>query len=218
MGALNLSYARRGRTPIDRAPASAVIALFCLNGVMPIEITSFLDKKLTRRFQTYDIDGDGVLERSDFETAARRMGAEFGLDADDPDYRRLVMLCVGLWEHLCAVSGAESKISEAQYKSAFAAGLLETEESFDSGYVPFLQAIVAIADVDGDGRLTADDHARWTGSLMNLPEALAREIHSKLDTDGDGLIDTADLLAAIREYYFDDAPDSAGSWLLGPLS
>lgn len=184
---------------------------------MSIEMTPFLDKKLTRRFQTYDTNGDGYLERRDFETAARRMGAEFGLPADHPDHRRLTTLCVGLWEHLCAVSGAESKISEPQYKSAFAAGLLETEKSFDAGYVPFLQAIVAIADTDGDGQLTADDHVRWTGSLMNLAEGVARDIHGRLDRDKDGLIDSGDLLAAIREYYFDDAPDSAGSWLLGPL-
>ena len=184
---------------------------------MPTDITPFLDKKLTRRFQTYDTDGDGYLERADFETAAGRMADEFGLAADDPDRLRLATLCLGLWEHLRTVAGAQVKISQEQYKSAFAAGLLETEASFDAGYLPFLQAIVAIADVDGDGRLTADDHARWTGSLMNLPESLARDIHARLDADEDGLIDSADLLAAIREYYFDDAPDSAGGWLLGPL-
>jgi Ca2+-binding EF-hand superfamily protein len=182
-----------------------------------MQITPFLDRKLTRRFQTYDTDRDGYLERTDFETAAGRMAAEFGLPADDPDGRRLTALCVGVWEHLCAVSGALTRISEEQYKAAFAAGLLETEEHFDAGYVPFLQTIVAIADTDGDGRLTAEDHIRWTGSLMNLSEDVARGIHARLDADGDGFIDAADLLAAIRDYYFDDAPDSAGAWLLGPL-
>lgn len=74
-----------------------------------------------------------------------------------------------------------------------------------------------IADADRDGRLTADDHVRWTGSLMGLPEADAREVFRRLDQDDDGSITTDDLLEAIREYYFNDDPNSAGSWLLGPL-
>ncbi|MCY0939323.1 EF-hand domain-containing protein [Streptomyces sp. H34-S4] len=52
---------------------------------------------------------------------------------------------------------------------------------------------------------------------MNLPEADAREVFRRLDQDGDGLITRDDLLEAIREYYFNDDPESAGSWLLGPL-
>ena len=183
----------------------------------PVEITPFLDRKLSRRFETYDTDGDGYLDRGDFATAAAKMGAEFGLADDDPHYRRLMTLCVGLWEHLCVVSRAQIKISEEQYKAAFAAGLLVTEESFDAGYVPFLEAIMAIADTDGDGLLTAEDHVRWTMSLMNLDKDVARHIHQRLDADGDGFIGKPELLAAIREYYFDDALDSAGSWLLGPL-
>ncbi|MEY9895589.1 Ca2+-binding EF-hand superfamily protein [Catenulispora sp. MAP5-51] len=35
-----------------------------------MQITPFLDKKLSRRFSTYDLDGDGYLERRDFELAA----------------------------------------------------------------------------------------------------------------------------------------------------
>jgi Ca2+-binding EF-hand superfamily protein len=184
-----------------------------------MQITPFLDRKLSRRFRTYDLDNDGYLERRDFAVAAERMADEFGLELDDANRQRLSELCLGLWEHFLAATGTDAadRISEAQYKAAFAAGLLETPESFDAGYVPFLETIMAVADGDADGRLTADDHARWTGSLMNVPEDIARGIHHRLDADGDGYVDTADLLAAIRAYYFDDNPGSAGSWLLGPL-
>jgi hypothetical protein len=184
-----------------------------------VEISAFLDRKLARRFRTYDTDGDGFIERRDFVEAATRLAEEFGLVPESPVRQRLDALCLGLWEHLSTVTDTDDdgRIGPAEYKAAFAAGLLETPASFDDGYRPFLDVIMEIADEDGDGRLVADEHVRWTGSLMSLPDADAREVFRRLDQDGDGFVTTDDLLAAIRDYYFDDTPDSTGSWLLGPL-
>ncbi|MBF6329557.1 hypothetical protein [Nocardia transvalensis] len=52
---------------------------------------------------------------------------------------------------------------------------------------------------------------------MHLPADEAREIHRRLDTDGDGFVTTDDLLQAIHDYYFDENPEGVGSWLLGKL-
>jgi Ca2+-binding EF-hand superfamily protein len=184
-----------------------------------MEISAFLDKKLARRFRTYDLDGDGYIEREDFELAAKRTGAEFGLSPDAPARQRLTHLLLELWQHLAAVADADADggIGEAEYKAAFAAGMLETPDSFDQGYLPFLEALMDVVDTDGDGKLTADDHIRWSRALMKAPEDVARETHRRADTDGDGYITTRELLELIREFYFDEDPNSAGSWALGPL-
>ncbi|WP_030257108.1 EF-hand domain-containing protein [Streptomyces violens] len=184
-----------------------------------MEISAFLDQKLARRFATYDSDGDGFIEREDFTSAVARTAEAFGHRPDSPARQRLHDLSLQLWSHLAKVADADGdgRISEAEYKSAFAAGLLETPGSFDDGYRPFLDAIMNIADADGDGKLTQDEHVRWTGALMNLPATDAAEVFRRLDGDADGLITTGDLLEAIREYYFNDDPQSTGSWLLGPL-
>jgi Ca2+-binding EF-hand superfamily protein len=185
-----------------------------------MEISEFLDQKLARRFRTYDFDSDGFIEQSDFQTAADRLGEDFGHKPDSPARQRVTGLCMQLWQHLAQAADTDhdGRISQDEYKAAFAAGLLETPASFDQGYRPFLDAIMDIADVDGDGKLTVDEQIRWTGALMNLPETDSREVFRRLDTDHDGYITTHDLLEAIREYYFNDDPDSAGSWLLGPLN
>ncbi|MFL6110488.1 MAG: EF-hand domain-containing protein [Catenulispora sp.] len=184
-----------------------------------MEISSFLDRKLDRRFATYDVDGDGYTDRSDFEKAAAAMVAEFGLEPEDAAAARLTGLCLELWEVLAAAADADidSRISRTEYKNAFAAGLLETEDSFEAGYLPFLDAIMDIADTDGDGRLSPAEHSRWIASLMNVPPGDAVAIARRLDADGDGYIDRQEILDAIHAYYFDEDPESAGSWLLGPL-
>ncbi|MET9227734.1 EF-hand domain-containing protein [Lentzea sp. NPDC003310] len=183
-----------------------------------MEITAFLARKLARRFRTYDSDGDGFIEREDFTQAGERTTKAFGLADDDPKALRFQGVLVGLWDHLASVADADrdGRISLAEYQHAFANGLLETPESFDEGYLPFLNAIMAIADEDGDGRLTVDEHVTWTGALMGLSENDARGIHDLL-SDEDGLLPTRALLDAIREFYFSEDPAEAGNWLLGSL-
>lgn len=209
---------RPSRTSATSSPRSGIRSAGLTRwGV--VEISEFLDRKLTRRFQTFDFDGDGRIERSDFEASAARLADEFGHGVDSPARQRLVGLSLGLWDHLVSVADTDrdGTVDVGEYKRAFASGLLETEASFEEGYRPYLDAIMAIADTDGDGMLNADEYVRWTGSLMNLPEVDAREAHRRIDTDGDGIITTQDLLQAIHDYYFDDNPDGVGSWGLGPL-
>jgi Ca2+-binding EF-hand superfamily protein len=184
-----------------------------------MEISAFLDRKLTRRFETYDSDQDGFIDRSDFERAGSRTTAAFGLSDDDLRARRFHEHLLGVWDHLSAVtdSNDDERISLVEYKAAFAQRLLERPESFDDGYMPFLDTLMAVADHDDDGHLGVDEYVRWSGALMNLPEADARVVHKRLDHDGDGLISSDDLLAALRAYYFSEDLDGPGSWLFGPL-
>ena len=182
-------------------------------------VSAFLDRKLARRFATYDSDGDGYVDRADFERAVARLGEAFGHPPDSEALGRLRDLVLALWDRLVRAADldGDGRITEDEYKSAFAAGLLVTPESFADGYVPFLDALMAVADRDGDGKLTRDEQVLWQGALMNLPEGDAREVFGRLDTDADGLISSAAMLEAIREFYFDEDPRSTGSWLLGPL-
>jgi Ca2+-binding EF-hand superfamily protein len=182
-------------------------------------MNDFLNRKLSKRFRTFDDDRNGFIEQSDFEMSVARLAEEFGHEEESPARQRLLNICLGLWQHLLQVAdtNTDERISEAEYKRAFALGLLETPEAFDQVYMPFLESIMDIVDQDRDGRLTVTDEIRWTGALMHLCEQDAREVFRRLDKDEDGFITTHDLLEAIRAYYFDDSLDSPGYWLLGSL-
>lgn len=111
-----------------------------------MELNEFLERKLVRRFQTFDFDGDGQIERLNFETSAGRVADEFGHSADSPARQRLLELSLELWDHLVSMadSDREGTIALDEYKKAFANGLLETEASFEQGYRPFLDALMAV--------------------------------------------------------------------------
>lgn len=184
-----------------------------------IPMTDFLERRLARRFRAHDHDGNGFLQRRDFESSAVHMAEEFGHGPESPARQRLVEISLGLWEHLRKVADldADGRISLAEYKAAFAAGLLETPESFNQGYVPYINAVMDVVDLDRDGKLTVSDEIRWMGTLMNVPEQDAREGFHRIDKDNDGFITVSDLVETIRGYYFDVSPDSPGHWLLGSL-
>ncbi|MEU7478444.1 hypothetical protein AB0A63_20835 [Lentzea sp. NPDC042327] len=184
-----------------------------------MEITPFLDRKLTRRFETYDSDQDGCVERADFELAGARTTGEFGLAADDLRAKRFREQLLAAWDHLSAVTDTndDDLVSLTEYKTAFVAGLLERPEVFDDAYVPFVDALMAVADHDGDGHLGVDEYVRASGALLNVRPADARAGFTRLDGDGDGLVSGEDLLAALRAFYFSDDPNGPGAWLFGPL-
>jgi Ca2+-binding EF-hand superfamily protein len=83
-----------------------------------MQISDFMDRKLTRRFQTFDFDSDGRIERSDFETSAARLADEFGHSADSPSRQRLLELSLGLWDHLASVADTnrDGTIDVDEYK------------------------------------------------------------------------------------------------------
>lgn len=183
-------------------------------------MSAFLEQKLDRRFETYDHNGDGYIEKVDFERSVDRLAHEFGLADDDPARRRLHDLSMDLWEQLVhhADADADGRISPDEYKTAFRRGLIATPTTFDARYKPYLEAILAVVDVNGDGQFDEEEHVRWTGAFLHLDEHHARDSFHRLDTDGDGLVTVDEMLDAIHEYYFDEYPASAGSWLLGPLT
>lgn len=93
----------------------------------------FLDRKLSKRFRTFDNDRNGFIEQSDFEISVARLAEEFGHDEESPARQRLLEVCLDLWDHLLQVAdtNTDGRISEAEYKTAFVLGLLETTEAFD---------------------------------------------------------------------------------------
>jgi hypothetical protein len=72
--------------------------------------STFLDRKLARRFRTYDLDGDGVIERRDFRNAAEAMAEEFDQKPGSAARERLALLCLGLWDHLASVADQPRRV------------------------------------------------------------------------------------------------------------
>src|SRR5262249_23948604 len=78
------------------------------------------------------------------------------------------------------------------------------------------EAFLAIADADGDGRLSPSDFRAFQGAhFPHLTEADANEAFAHLDTDDDGYLSAEEVVRAIIEYWSSSDPDAPGNWWMG---
>ncbi|UGY92311.1 EF-hand domain-containing protein [Streptomyces gobiensis] len=181
-------------------------------------MSEFLNDKLSRRFRTWDRDGNGYLERSDFVQGADRLGDAFNRPADSPQRQQMREMCQRLWEGLRKFADADGdgRVSEAEYRRAFTELIVKQPGAFDAAYAPFVSTLMAMADHDGDGRLDRDEYRSWFVTAFGITEHDADTAFDKVDADGDGHVTEEEMVAAIRDYYFSNDPDASGNWLLGP--
>lgn len=160
------------------------------------------------RFQHWDRDHNGYLERTDMEEAARRLGGEFGRSSDSPEQLALLTSCRQLWHILArhADLDLDGRISRAEYIAAFGSEVLADQESFDRIYRPLLVNVVRVADVDGDGRLDEKEYLGLMQAWYNAHESDAVKMFHLLDLDGDGYLTLDELISSATGFFLDEDP------------
>ncbi|RJQ69456.1 calcium-binding protein [Pseudonocardiaceae bacterium YIM PH 21723] len=184
-----------------------------------MQTTTLLEKKLHRRFDTWDIDGNGYLEVVDFIERARLVAAAAGVPFDSADHRDLHRRFLALWRLLAEFADADQdgRITRAEFCTAFTSLVTRGAAEFDHVYRPLIQGSVDALDTDGDGRLNRTEWRRWYVAFLRLPLHLAETVFQALDRDSDGYLTVAEILYAVRDYYFNDDADSPSNQLLGPM-
>jgi Ca2+-binding EF-hand superfamily protein len=180
-------------------------------------LTDFQKRKLTAWFRICDADGNGVLERVDYEKMADRLIAANQLEASSPVAGRIRATYLDGWSRIEKLADADrdGKVTLQEYLSALGAQLADK-----SIYQRLLQdqagAIVEMTDHDRDGRIAEGDFVTNLRAYGQAEEP-ARAAFKKLDRDGDGHLSKEELLAAVEEFFFSEDPAARGNWLLGPL-
>ncbi|RJQ81956.1 hypothetical protein D5S17_03280 [Pseudonocardiaceae bacterium YIM PH 21723] len=119
-----------------------------------VPISAFLDRKLERRFRTYDLDGDGILTESDFAGAVHRVNEVFGMDDADPKSRSLRETLTGLWRTLAgyADSDGDGRLTLDEHIKWYVSVLsIPADEATE---------IFHLLDRDGSGYLTGQEMSR----------------------------------------------------------
>ncbi|WP_436498838.1 EF-hand domain-containing protein [Actinokineospora sp. HUAS TT18] len=176
-------------------------------------------KKLARRFQVWDYDGNGVIEQVDFVRRGRRLAVGLGFSVGSPEHQVIHETFVQQWDALAgaADTDADGKITEPEYVAAFTSLIVEHPEAFDELYAPLIRLTMQLADADGDGGLDRAEWLNWATGYLGQSADEAGASFELLDHNGDGKVSTEEAQKGIREFYLGTDPNADANLLLGPL-
>lgn len=165
--------------------------------------TGIVNERARKRFAGWDLDGDGRLQRSDFEREACRIAETLGRSVDCPAALNLRNAFLGMFDHLRQEAGgsAGDSLTEGQFARVAEDLVFEQgEAALDRVLAPMVQGIIGLCDANADGKINAEEFTRWLTALgQDRPQA--RAAFGRIDRNGAGALSMEELLAAVRGYH-----------------
>ncbi|MER7187185.1 EF-hand domain-containing protein [Streptomyces hyaluromycini] len=165
-------------------------------------VSTEYERRIAARFATFDQDGNGWIDREDFNAAAKALLAEFGVPARSDKGQALYAGAEAFWQGMAGMADrdGDQRITRQEFVSGAVKRLHDNPERFGEIARPFLHAALALADTEGTGTATVADTVRVLRVLGVAPE-LAQAVAAGLDTDGDGKVAEAEIVPAFARYF-----------------
>jgi Ca2+-binding EF-hand superfamily protein len=165
-------------------------------------VSSEYERRIAARFATFDQDGNGYIDRADFNAAAKALLAEFAVTARSDKGQALYIGAEAFWQGMAGIADrdGDQRITREEFVTGAVKRLRDNPDRFAEIARPFLHAALDVADTDGDGRATVEATARVLGCLGVGDDAAARAA-AAVDTDADGKIGEAEIVSAFARYF-----------------
>ncbi|MEV5979040.1 EF-hand domain-containing protein [Streptomyces sp. NPDC052114] len=160
------------------------------------------ERKIAARFATFDQDGNGYISREDFSTAAAALCAEFTATARSEKGQALYIGAEAFWQGMAGIADrdGDQRITRDEFVGGAVKRLRDNPGRFAEIARPFLHAMIAVADGDGDGAVTPAEAGRALKAL-GVPEDVAATVATALDGDGDGRVAEQEIVTAFAQYF-----------------
>ncbi|AYN40789.1 EF-hand domain-containing protein [Streptomyces dangxiongensis] len=165
-------------------------------------VSTEYERRIAARFATFDQDGNGTIDRADFNAAAKALLAEFAVPARSDRGQALYAGAEAFWQGMAGIADrdGDQRITREEFVTGAVKRLRDNPGRFAEIARPFLHAALAVAGADDDGRLGTAETARVL-RVLRVPEEVARQVAADLDTDGDGGIGEAEIVPAFARYF-----------------
>ncbi|MDG9719300.1 EF-hand domain-containing protein [Streptomyces sp. DH24] len=165
-------------------------------------VSSEYEGRIAARFATFDQDGNGYIDRADFNAAAKALLAEFAVPARSDRGQALYIGAEAFWQGMAGIADrdGDQRITREEFVTGAVKRLRDNPDRFAEIARPFLHAALDVADADGDGRATVEATARVLGCL-GVSDDVAARAAAALDTDADGRIGEAEIVSAFARYF-----------------
>ncbi len=165
-------------------------------------VSSEYERRSAARFATFDQDGNGYIDREDFNAAAKAVLAEFGTAARSDKGQALYIGAEAFWQGMAGIADrdGDQRITRDEFVGGAVKRLRDNPDRFAEIARPFLHAALAVADGDGDGAATLADTARVLTAL-GVNAEVAKAAAATLDADSDGRVEESEIVTAFARYF-----------------
>jgi len=179
-------------------------------------LTPLQTRKLTRLFQLYDADNNGLLDAGDYALVAQNAASALGYQPDTADYVTLQTAYMGIWQGVRQLANIDNhgQLTLPAFLSSYDK-LISQKALFAAVILEMAKQTVQFQDRNNDGKVDAEEHALYA-MAHNIGHEEAMATFRRFDRDGDGYLTTAELTQNIEEFFCSDDPDAPGNWLAGP--
>ncbi|GGX62954.1 EF-hand domain-containing protein [Streptomyces minutiscleroticus] len=160
------------------------------------------ERRIAARFATFDQDGNGYIDREDFNAASKAVLAEFGTAARSDKGQALYAGAEAFWQGMAGIADrdGDQRISRGEFVNGAVERLRDNPGRFAEIARPFLHAALDVADGDGDGAATVEETARVLKAL-GLDKDAAAAAAGTLDADADGRVREEEAVTAFARYF-----------------
>ncbi|MGW0822193.1 EF-hand domain-containing protein [Streptomyces sp. NPDC002845] len=165
-------------------------------------VSTEYERKIAARFATFDQNGNGWIDREDFSAAAKAVLTEFGTTARSDRGQALYSGAEAFWQGMAGIADrdGDQRITRDEFVGGAVKRLRDNPDRFAEIARPFLHAVLAVADGDGDGAATVEDTVRVLNAF-GVRDDIAAMAAATLDTDADGRIGETEIVTAFARYF-----------------
>jgi Ca2+-binding EF-hand superfamily protein len=165
-------------------------------------VSTEYERRIAARFATFDQDGNGYIDRADFNAAAKAVLAEFATTARSDKGQALYGGAEAFWQGMAGIADrdGDQRITRDEFVGGAVKRLRDNPDRFAEIARPFLHAALAVADPDGAGTASVGATARVLKAL-GVSEDIAAEAAASLDADADGKVSESEIVTAFARYF-----------------
>ena len=179
-------------------------------------LTDIQTRKLTKLFNLYDANHDGILVQQDFIALAMRLATLRQELQASPQHSQILAHLQQDWRCLCELADQDhdARITLDEWLAYYDV-VLDDIKQYATRVIALVTLLFDAFDQNNDGHINEQE---WISllSVFNVLPIYASSIFLNLDVNQDGVLNQDEVLTLIHDFFYLNEPSAPANFMFGP--